>query len=291
MAEAARAIARRTFADARTRTISFFLLFFYGSAAQVLAYRSAYKTRHDRLQLAQSFGENKAVRLLYGEPHDLLTVGGYAAWRLGFVAVFAGLFGIFAAVRAIRAEEEAGRMELILAGPISRLGVFRATLVAVAVQVLVLWVALFLGLTVGRPGVGGSAYLALALVTPAMVFVGVGAVAAQLAPTRRGALSSGGGALALALLLRMVADTTSRVGCAGRRRSAGRRSCGRSRTRNRSSCSFRWSRRSCSSGSRRGSRSAATSAPASCPRTTPPRRASSSCPPRPRWRCASRAGA
>jgi ABC-2 type transport system permease protein len=208
-----KAVARRAFADARTRTISFALLFFFASAASVLGYRSAYPTRADRIEFARSFGDSKAVRLLYGVPHDLLTVGGYAGWRLvGSLSIFAALWGVLAAVRALRAEEEAGRREFVLAGVVSRHAAFGAALVAIAGGVVVLWVALFLGVLTGRPGTGGSAYLALTIVSPIPVFVGVGAFASQLAPTRRGALGLATGFLGLTLLLRMVADTASGLG-------------------------------------------------------------------------------
>jgi putative exporter of polyketide antibiotics len=102
---ATRAIARRTLGDSRTRTISFALLFFFAAAAQVLTYRSTYPTLADRIRLAEGLGANKALRLLYGVPHDLLTVGGWAAWRLGALTIFAVLWGMLAAVRALRAEE------------------------------------------------------------------------------------------------------------------------------------------------------------------------------------------
>jgi ABC-2 type transport system permease protein len=115
---AASAIARRTLRDSRTRTISFTLLFFYATAAQVLTYRSAYPTLNDRMELARTFGSNHALRLLYGVPHDLLTVGGWAAWRLGALTIFASLWGMLAAIRALRAEEDAGRQELVLAGAV-----------------------------------------------------------------------------------------------------------------------------------------------------------------------------
>jgi ABC-2 type transport system permease protein len=209
---AASAIALRTLRDSRTRTISFTLLFFYAAAAQVLTYRSAYPTLKDRMELARTFGANHALRLLYGVPHDLLTVGGWAAWRLGALTIFAGLWGILAAVRAMRAEEDAGRQELVLSGAVGRRTAFRAALAGIAAGAAILWLALFLGLLAGRPGVGGAAYLALALASPIPVFAGVGALASQAAPTRRGALAVGGGALALALLLRMVADTAAGAG-------------------------------------------------------------------------------
>ena len=206
---AARAVARQTLGDSRTRTISFGLLFFVVSALQVLAYRNAYPTREERLELARTVADTQAVRLLYGVPHDLLTVGGYAAWRLGALTIFAGLWGVLGAVRALRAEEDAGRAELVLTGIVSRRQAFIGALVGIAAGAVILWLALFAGLMTGRPGLGGSLYLALALLSPLPVFVGFGALASQLAPTRRTALALGTGVLAVALLLRMVADTTS----------------------------------------------------------------------------------
>ena len=206
---ATRALARQVLRDSRTRTISFALLFLVGAGAQGPAYREAYPTLADREQLARSFADNRAVRLLYGVPHDLLTVGGYLSWRLGAYTIFAGLWGVLAAVRAMRAEEDAGRQELVLAGPVGRATVFRAALLGIAAGAAVLWLSLFVGVLLGRAGVGGSAYLALALVSPIPVFVGVGALASQAAPTKRVATAIGGGVLAAALLLRMAADTSS----------------------------------------------------------------------------------
>jgi polyether ionophore transport system permease protein len=203
------AIARQTLRDARTRTITFALLFLWGAAAQGLAYPKAYPTVADRLKLAHSFGDNQAVRLLYGVPHDLLTVGGYMSWRLGALTIFAALFGVLAAVRALRAEEEAGRQDLVFSGVVSRAAAFNAALVGIAASTLIVWLALFAGVLTGGEALGESAYLALALMTPVPVFVGVGALASQIAPTRRMATAIGSGALGVALLLRMTADTTS----------------------------------------------------------------------------------
>jgi ABC-2 type transport system permease protein len=209
---AASAVAVRAFADARTRTISFALLFLFAAVATVVGYRNAYPTAADRAEFARSFGDSKAVRLLYGVPHDLLTVGGYAGWRLvGSLSIFAALWGVLAAVRAMRAEEDAGRQELVLSGVVSRRSNFVAVLVAIAAGAAVLWLALLVGILAGRTG-PGSAYLALTIVSPLTVFVGVGALASQLAPTRRGALTLGAGFLGLSLLVRMVADTASGLG-------------------------------------------------------------------------------
>jgi len=86
----ASAIARRAFWDARVRTISFALLFFVAALTQATAYREGYPTLAERLKFARTVGENDAARLLYGAPHELLSVGGYVSWRVGgTMAVFA----------------------------------------------------------------------------------------------------------------------------------------------------------------------------------------------------------
>lgn len=205
----ASAIARRAFGDARVRTFSFAALFAFVALLQAIAYRTGYPTLEDRLRFALSVGQNDAARLLYGEPHDLLTVGGYLSWRLGGgLAIFAGVWGLLAAVRATRAEEDAGRADLVLSGVVGRRRAFFAQLAAIAAGAAVLWLALFVALVAGRVAVGGAAYLALAVVSVVPVFVGVGAVASQAAPTKRLASGLSTGVLLVALALRTVGATT-----------------------------------------------------------------------------------
>lgn len=207
------AIARRKLADSRPRNLSFALLFALVSYANVVGYRSTYPTLQDRLSFAHAFGGNASVRLFYGMPYDLLTTGGYSAWRVGgFASIFAAMWGVLAAVRALRAEEDAGREELVLAGLVSRRDAYLAALAAVGAGALLLWLALFVGFAGARLPVGGSAYLALATVSAAPVFAGVGALASQLAPTRRLALELSSAVLTVALVVRVIADTSSSLG-------------------------------------------------------------------------------
>jgi ABC-2 type transport system permease protein len=207
------AIARRSFADARVRTGSFAALFVFVAAANVVGYRHSYPTVAERIAFAHSFGANRAVELFYGSPHDLLSVGGYAAWRVGGIgAIFAGVYGLLAAVRALRAEEDAGRQELVLAAYVSRGSAYLGALAAVAAGAVVLWLALFASFVLTRLQPGGSAFLAAAIVSPVIVFAGLGALASQLAPTRRIALELATGALVLAYLLRVIGDTSASLG-------------------------------------------------------------------------------
>jgi ABC-2 type transport system permease protein len=210
---ATRALARRALRDARVRTISFGCLFAFYAYVQPVAYRNGYKTLSSRVGFARAFADNKAVRLFYGEPHNLLTVSGYAAWRVGgTLAIFAAIFGLLAAVRAMRTEEDAGRVELVLAGAVGRGTAYVASLTAIAIGVLILWLAETAGLIAGGLSVGGSAYLALATTSVVPVCVGVGALASQLAPTRRMALELGGGVVAVFFVLRVIADTATGLG-------------------------------------------------------------------------------
>ncbi len=207
------ALARRAFRDARVRTISFAYLFAVIAYIQPVGYRDAYPTLSSRLAFAHSFGDNKAIRLFYGVPHDLLTVSGYTAWRVGgTLAIFASVFGLLAAVRALRTEEDTGRMELVLAGSVGRGTAYLSALAAIGAGVLILGLAEFAGLLLSGLSAGGSAELALATASVVPVFVGVGALTSQIASTRRMALELGGAAVGLFLALRVIADTSTSAG-------------------------------------------------------------------------------
>lgn len=207
------ALVRRALRDARTRTIGFVYVFAGVAYLEPVAYRHTYPTVAGRVGFAHSFAHNKAVVLFYGKAYDLLTVGGYSAWRVGgTLAIFAAVFGTLAAVRSLRAEEDSGRSELVLASPVSRASVLGASMSAIGLGCAVLWSALFGGLLAGGLPAGGSAYLALAVASVVPVFVGVGAVVSQLASTKRMAIELGGAAVVLSLLLRVIADTSSSAG-------------------------------------------------------------------------------
>jgi len=209
----ARALARRAFRDARTRTVAFAYLFLIYAYIQPAGFAHAYPTLADRLAFARSFASNDALRLFYGYPYDPVTIGGYSAWRVGgTLAIAAAVFGIFAAVRALRGEEDTGRMELVLAGVLRRRTAYLAALSAIAAGVLLLWLAETVGFVFAGLPTGGSAYLALATASVIPVYVGVGALVSQLAPTRRMALELGNALVGVSLLVRVVADTSSGAG-------------------------------------------------------------------------------
>lgn len=203
-----RALFKQAFADGRTRTLSFAGLFFVAAAMQGTAYEKAYPSIADRQAFATAFGDNAGIRIFYGVPHDLLTTGGYVSWRVGgTMAIFIAVWGLLAGVRA-RAEEDAGRQELVLAMPLTRGTVFGSFVGAVIAGASVIWLGGLLALLVSGLPFGPSAFLALSDALVGIVFAGVGAVFAQVAPTRRLAIGLSTIVFAVALVLRVIADTT-----------------------------------------------------------------------------------
>lgn len=207
------ALTRRAFADARLRTIVFAALFAVYGLAQSIGYAKAYPTLADRQSIANTFGNSAGLKLFYGTPHHLETVGGYVAWRVGGVtALAAAVFGLLAAVRAFRSEEESGRFEILAAGAITRRAAFWARLLAIGATIAVLWLAFVLGLVVTGLSPADSTFLGLVVIAVAAVYVGIGLVAGQVMPSGSGALQLGGAVFGLDFLLRVIADLGNHPG-------------------------------------------------------------------------------
>ena len=87
-----------------------------------------YPTAADRAQLAASGGRNPALVFLYGRLWGD-SLGAVSAWRYGvWAAIFAALMSVFLVVRHTRADEEAGRLELVGSAAVGRLAALTAGL-------------------------------------------------------------------------------------------------------------------------------------------------------------------
>jgi ABC-2 type transport system permease protein len=63
---------------------------------------------------------NPAIRTLFGEPPALDTADGFTVWRTGTaVALLVAVWGLLAATRLTRAEEDDGRWDLAQRGPVA----------------------------------------------------------------------------------------------------------------------------------------------------------------------------
>jgi ABC-2 type transport system permease protein len=181
---------------------------------QTHAYTSTYKTQASRNQLARAYGSNTAMNALLGSERAVNTVAGFADWRfVGILSVLGSIWGLLLSTRLMRGEEEAGRYDLLLAGQTTRRRAAGQALAGLGAGFLALFVLTALGTVVtGRsPSAGFSLgqclYFAVTLVAAAAMFLAIGALASQLASTRRRAAAMAGVVFGLAYALRMVADT------------------------------------------------------------------------------------
>ena len=76
-------------------------------------FRKLYPTAAGRQSLAATSESNPALRFLYGTL-DGSSLGSLTVWRIGvWAALFAALAAVFLVIRHTRADEEAGRLELV----------------------------------------------------------------------------------------------------------------------------------------------------------------------------------
>ena len=154
-----------------------------GLFALVLLTTTSIATLYDTPEKLRNYTETTAtpaLRMLNGAVAGMDTLGGVLVNELGFVIAFAvPLLAIALTVRGTRREEEAGRLELLLASRMGR----QAPLVAATLLTLGALVSLgaltFLAFALTDADTLGSALYGLDLVLFGGVFVGLTAVLAQ----------------------------------------------------------------------------------------------------------------
>ncbi len=160
---------------------------------------------------ALALGTNPTMRAILGPPYDLLHGASFTMFRVGTFTAAAGAFmAALGVIRATRAEEEEGRVELLRAGAIGRhaplVGGITAALGACAAF------GMLTSLTLGAMGAAwaGAVCCGLGFGLTGAIFVGVGAVTAQVFESARAArFAALGGVLAGGYLLRAIADASS----------------------------------------------------------------------------------
>jgi ABC-2 type transport system permease protein len=177
------------------------------AVATAYSYAKLYDTVAARLDFADGVRDNTSTLAFYGHVYQLGSTGGLVAWRLaGIGAALAGVLSILLVVRHTRADEEAGRLELVSAGVVGRYAPLTAGLLIAVVADVLLAALVFAGLVaVGMPAAGSVAF-ALGWMLAGVVFAAVAAVAAQLSASARTANGIALAVLGVAFLLRAVGD-------------------------------------------------------------------------------------
>jgi len=171
------------------------------------AVKFVYKTQASRAALASTVHHDAALLFIYGQLHGD-SYGAVLSWRyLAYAALAFGLMSIFLVIRHTRADEEAGRLELIGSTVVGRHAPLTAALlIAVLGSVVALVLNIGVFLLYGLPAVGALAY-ALAEAGCGVAFAALAAIAAQVSGTARGARGVAIAAMGVAFLLRAVGDS------------------------------------------------------------------------------------
>ena len=186
---------------------------------EVVQFGQEYPTAADRARLVETMGRDVGLQAVFGPARQVDTVAGYVAAHLvGVLSLIGAVWGLLTATRRLRGEEEAGRWELLLAGQTTRRRAAAAAVAGLGVALLAMFaVTAVLYAAIGRLpeadfSVGSSLFAALATVASAAMFASVGALASQVAATRRRATALAAAVFALAYLLRVVAYSGTTLG-------------------------------------------------------------------------------
>lgn len=178
-------------------------------------YEGLYPTEADRLNQASVIGDNPAMKAMTGPGHGIDGNYTYGAMMsneyLGFMVIFVALMSVLMVVRHTRAEEEAGRAELVRANAVGRHAPLTAALATVAGANVVLGLLIALGM--GASGVesidwAGSFVFGAAFTAVGLVFAGIAAVTAQISQYSRAAAGMAGALIGVAYGLRAIGDVS-----------------------------------------------------------------------------------
>jgi ABC-2 type transport system permease protein len=169
-----------------------------------------FPTAADRQSRAELV-DNPALSLILGPGYGLedYTFGAMMSNEmLGITTIAVALMSIFMVVRHTRAEEEAGRIELVRSSVVGRYAGMTAALVVVTAVNIVIGSLVAIGLTssLEELGLGGSLLFGVSLVATGVLFAAIAAVSAQVNEFARAASGLAGAVLAVTYVLRGLGD-------------------------------------------------------------------------------------
>ncbi|CAM5573765.1 ABC transporter permease [Streptomyces aurantiogriseus] len=169
--------------------------------------KGLYPTQADLDEAAATSADNAAAIAFNGPVQALDTLGGQVAFQTGSLGlVVVALMSMFMVGRQTRAEEEAGRTELIRSMAVGRHAPTAAALLVVAGMNVVVGALVTLGLVVLDLPVVGSVVFGVSFCALGIVFAAITTVAAQITENTRVVHGGTGAVLGLAFVLRAVGD-------------------------------------------------------------------------------------
>jgi ABC-2 type transport system permease protein len=181
------------------------------TAVTVGSVTALYTSEAERIAAASFTAINPVARIFDG-PASGTELGALAMVEAyGVLAVLVALMSSQAVVRHTRADEEAGRAELLGSAVVGREAKLTAALVVTVIANLLLAVLVSATLLANDLPLAGSVASGAALAGVGIVFAGIAAVAAQVAEAGRGANGIAAAALGVVFGLRAIGDVMGEV--------------------------------------------------------------------------------
>ena len=163
-------------------------------------------TAADRLAYVTEINANSGFLMLYGRAFGS-SVGALSTWRAGDILWIVALASLLTVIRHTRAEEEAGRRELLGAAAVGRHAGLAAALIVVLGANAVLAALIALGMVSQGIPAAGSVALGLKVAAVGWVFAAMAAVVAQLTESARAARGVAVATLGATFVLRALGDS------------------------------------------------------------------------------------
>ncbi len=184
------------------------LIFVVMAAGSASATVGLYDTAESRAQAAASINNTPSLVALYGLIYDESSAGALSMIKLGaFGGALVAVLAILLVIRHTRAEEEAGRLELVGSAVVGRHAPLAAALVVTVAANVLLGLLTALGLIGSGLSASGSFAFGLAWASIGVAFAAVAAVAAQITSGARAAIGMAMAFLGAVYVLRAIGDT------------------------------------------------------------------------------------
>ncbi|GAA3403485.1 ABC transporter permease [Paenibacillus hodogayensis] len=155
-------------------------------------------------EFANEMAGNPVVRALLGSVHSE-TLGGIVAWRSsGQMVILFALFSILTVIRHTRAEEEAGRRELLLSAPIGKLAAPTAILIVVCGIEAIIGVLIATTLSGNGVMFSESLLMGLTMAAAGWVFAAIALLCGEWSRSSSGARGLAFTSLGIQLLVQMI---------------------------------------------------------------------------------------
>lgn len=159
-------------------------------------------------EYAQLAAGNQAVVAIGGPAHGLETTGGRIAFESWYVGISTALMALLAVVRHTRADEEAGRAEVVRSTVVGRHAPSVAALAVATIASTAVGVGSTLSLVAVDLDPAGSVVLGASFAALGIVFAAVGLLAAQVVEHARAASGIAVAVLGASFVLRALGDVT-----------------------------------------------------------------------------------